>query len=392
MPLPHLDLLIYAHDGRGLGHVSRSVAIGMACRRLFPDLKILLVSGSRQIADLIGPAPLDWIKLPAYETQVTQGISKGRPGAANIPDAELGAFRTEMLRQLVDLYRPRCVLSDHLPQGKHKELRGALQVSRDLGTKWVLGIRGIVGHVPGLWSDLALDLFRDYYQAVLWYGDVAVLGHEQLQSIQARFGIRPMETGYVSRLSESRYWQAWNPPYGAADPAVTVSIPWISSDTLSFLPNLAQAVKQIGSGFGNWHIYIGFGEDQDQQQLVRDLFQDLPFCHIRPIGEEYFRSLLCSKAALIYGGYNSLTDVLFAAVPSVVILRGMQDHEQELHLQRLNDAGFGFISLTEKKSTVQDLAADLEKQLSARPVANFSVNLYGAENAAAGIVQIMTSG
>ena len=64
---PRLDLLIYAHDGRGLGHASRGVAVGAAVRRLFPELKVLLLSGCRQTGALIGPIPLDWIKLPAYE-------------------------------------------------------------------------------------------------------------------------------------------------------------------------------------------------------------------------------------------------------------------------------------------------------------------------------------
>jgi len=43
-----LDILLYGHDGRGLGHVSRSVAIGLALRRLYPHLKICVITGCRQ--------------------------------------------------------------------------------------------------------------------------------------------------------------------------------------------------------------------------------------------------------------------------------------------------------------------------------------------------------
>ena len=71
-----LDVLIYSHDGRGFGHVSRGVTIGMALRRLFPGLKVLFVSGFKQTATLVGSCPLEWIKLPSYETQIIAGNQK----------------------------------------------------------------------------------------------------------------------------------------------------------------------------------------------------------------------------------------------------------------------------------------------------------------------------
>jgi predicted glycosyltransferase len=57
--MARLDVLIYAHDGRGLGHASRSIGVGMALRRLYPDLKVLFVSGCSLSQELIGAAPLD---------------------------------------------------------------------------------------------------------------------------------------------------------------------------------------------------------------------------------------------------------------------------------------------------------------------------------------------
>ena len=111
-----LDILIYAHDGRGLGHASRSIGIGMALRRLFPNLKVLFVSGCRQSQELIGAAPLDWLKLPSYETIVENGKSRGIIGKSMFSDNQIGEFRAKELEHLVALYRPRLVLVDHTPQ------------------------------------------------------------------------------------------------------------------------------------------------------------------------------------------------------------------------------------------------------------------------------------
>ena len=55
-----------------------------------------------------------------------------------------------------------------------------------------------------------------------------------------------------------------------------------------------------------------------------------------PAGEQYQHALLKAKTAVIYGGYNSLTDVFYANIPTVVLMRGMQDEEQQAHLTRIS--------------------------------------------------------
>ncbi|MFW2368793.1 MAG: hypothetical protein ACN4GW_20440, partial [Desulforhopalus sp.] len=113
-----LDVLIYGHDGRGLGHVSRSIAIGMAMRRLYPERKVLFVSGSSFSQELIGAAPLDWLKLPSYATRVVGGRVRGVTGPSMFEDHRLGELRGQELAHLIELYRPKLVLVDHTPQGK----------------------------------------------------------------------------------------------------------------------------------------------------------------------------------------------------------------------------------------------------------------------------------
>ena len=141
-----LDILIYAHDGRGLGHVSRSLGIGMALRRLYPELKILFISGSAFTGELLGKAPLDWLKLPSYKTEVIGGKSCGIRGDSMFSDTELGGLRGNVLAQTVSLYKPRLVLVDHTPQGKHRELLPTLE-SAPMDCRWVMGVRGIMGAV-----------------------------------------------------------------------------------------------------------------------------------------------------------------------------------------------------------------------------------------------------
>ncbi len=377
---PPLDLLLYAHDGRGLGHVSRSVAVGLAVRRLHPGLRTLLVSGARGCAELIGPAPLDWVKLPAYATQVVDGRSRGIDGPSGFADAALGALRAELIERLIATLRPRLVLADHAPQGKHRELLGALE--RNQG-EWLLGVRAVLGDVPQLRSAIARSAFSAHYAGALWYGDGAVLGAEEPGRLQELLGLRPSEVGYVSRLAELEAggWLSRGAPL-----AGTVAVPWAGDGVERLAVAMAGALRSLGPGLGPWRVFVD-GGDGGALDTVREAFAALDHCRVEPAGAGYAEALLASRVAVVFGGYNSLTDVLHAGIPALVLLRGMADREQERHVERLvAGGGAPFAALAEEEASPGALAAALESLLGRQPAAA-TVRLDGAERAAHAIAR-----
>ena len=381
-----LDILIYAHDGRGLGHISRSIGIGMALRRLYPDLKVFFISGSSFSTELIGPAPLDWLKLPAYATKIINGKSRGITGPSNFSDRELGTLRAEAIKQVVELYRPRVVLCDHSPRGKHRELLPAQQIAKD--TQWILGVRGVVGAVPQVFSEDARATFKRYFHKILWYGDETVLGHAGLDELSRCFGCLPVSCGYVSRLAELVHWRKNDTPETKKYKG-TISIPWQGEGTSAVVGNLAAALKNIGPDHGQWRLFLGMNGDQPGQDLDQ-LFADLPHVQVEAPGSRYAEALAQSKTALIYGGYNSITDVLCLNIPAVVLLRAMQDEEQQLHLQLLaRHTGNQFRILPEHEATAHALEQLLRAQAAQRLPAP-SIQLNGAETAAHALVQTIS--
>jgi predicted glycosyltransferase len=378
---PRLDLLIYAHDGRGLGHASRSIAVGMACRRLFKDLKVLFVSGTTMAAQLIGPAPLDWLKLPAYATKVVQGKSIGHIGLSNYNDQDLGKLRTKALIQIIDLYRPRCVLVDHMPQGKHKELLPALTIAEKFKTKWILGVRGIVGDVDGVWSDLARTTFIQNYCRLFWYGDSTILGSQTLKQLQNHFSITPIETGYVSRMAEFQYWQS-EFDSSCDQLAGVISIPWIGEKTNIILPHLLDALIQLGDKYGWWQIFLPKNSAFSQNKVAKEL-QALKYCRLNEPGQNYMNALLNCKVGVIYGGYNSLMDVLFSRTPSLVLLRAMQDLEQQRHVKALIESQTIHLILREENQVNAGyLAEDFKSLLATSHHPQKIANLSGAKTTA----------
>ena len=370
-----LDFLIYAHDGRGLGHASRSIAIGIALRRLFPKCKTLFLSGCKETRALVGPAPLDWMKLPSYVTTLIDGRAQGRDGDTMLHKSVLTILRAETLASVVKIFQPRYVLVDHAPPGKRGELRPALVQSEGSGTRWVLGLRGIIGNDSNVISEDSIRVFKRYYHALFWYGDSAVLGTDSLEAVARHFDVRPVETGYVSRLKEIKDLL----PIDKDSLAGTVAIPWGDEKTWAFLENIYSTLRNVGDRYGPWHIYVA----RDRRDSIQERFRDLPFCSVREVSEKYVTSLLNSKVSMLYAGYNSISDVLAAQVPSVMLLRDVGDMEQERHLKRLMfHAKDAIQTLEESKTDAETLRAALEKQLHASPLKNQGINIRGAEIAA----------
>ena len=374
-----LDILIYAHDGRGLGHVSRSLGIGMALRRLYPELKILFISGCGFTAELLGRAPLDWLKLPAYKTGVVDGKSIGVPGDSMFSDKELGTLRCRDLSHVVTGYKPRLVLVDHTPQGKHRELLRALDVAPD-DCQWVLGVRGVVGAVKQAKADVTRDIFEKYYCDLLWYGDAGILGRQHCCLLEKQYGVVPFECGYVSRLGE--YLKYNSREHETYEWAGVVSVPWLGEKSLHILQCLAGALQNISAGYGRWCLFVDAGDDAMKTTVGR-LFTGLENCSLKQPGKSYGEVLTKARSAVIYGGYNSLVDVLFAEVPTVVILREMQDQEQQTHVHCLEEKlGGALMSLSEDEVTVEKLHALLSQNLNKMSSLKYRVKVNGAINAA----------
>ncbi|MBW2328381.1 MAG: hypothetical protein JRF04_01985 [Deltaproteobacteria bacterium] len=384
MTLQRLNILLYAHDGRGLGHISRTVAIGMALRRLSPDLRVLIVTGCASTKELIHRSSLDWLKLPSYRTQVINGKSQGIDGNSGFTDKELGLLRAETLQQIVLLYRPKVILVDHTPQGKHRELLSALDASSGSDTQWVLGVRGVVGAVPQAGSTLSQQLFSDYYSKLLWYGDRRVLSMEQLGQLERQYNIQPIECGYVSRLQELSCLQ--DRKNSKETLAGTIAIPWLGEHSHYVLTCITGALKIIGPAHGNWRIFADLNPGEHGK--IMSSLQQLPYCHLQPTGPGYIEALLHSKTAMIYGGYNSLTDVLAAGLPAVVLLRAMQDSEQQIHLHLLHKyTSDQLLSIDEAQLTEKNIEMGLRTQLKKYPLTT-KINLQGAENAARQLVML----
>ena len=101
-------------------------------------------------------------------------------------------------------------------------------------------------------------------------------------------------------------------------------------------------------------------------------------------------ALLRSRSALVFGGYNSLMDVLGAGLPALVILRQLDDGEQQQHLEKLKaHVGSRLQIVSETAVGADELARHLLANMNRGIAGNSRINLQGAENTAKKIVEML---
>ncbi|MET0395544.1 MAG: hypothetical protein ABW277_01825 [Longimicrobiaceae bacterium] len=120
-------VLLYCHDGMGLGHLRRISRLAGALKERFSTL---VLSGLREAAWIV-PSGCGLVKLPDWD-----GISRQRSERAGVTPwidlsgEEANAFRAGAIREMAALYGPDAIVVDYLPFGQRRELEGLL-ASRD---------------------------------------------------------------------------------------------------------------------------------------------------------------------------------------------------------------------------------------------------------------------
>src|ERR1041385_6218347 len=125
-----MRFLFYSHDGLGLGHTRRHLAVAAALGELRPDVSILLATGADYVARLGLPSHVEVLKLPSLRKAGNNHYSSRR---LRIAGAEIRALRSDLLLATVKGFRPDLVLVDKHPFGASGEFKSGLKALRQIG-------------------------------------------------------------------------------------------------------------------------------------------------------------------------------------------------------------------------------------------------------------------
>jgi predicted glycosyltransferase len=192
--------LLYSHDGVGLGHTCRNLAIARAITVEDPSATVLLATGSDDALQLGLSDRVEVLKLPSLRKVANECYASRR---LLVSPADIHRIRSGLLAGSVAGFQPDVMLVDKHPLGAGGELREALAIHRHQGGAAVLGLRDILDDpatVRAEWGEHQLGrCIADNYDRLLIYGQRGVFDPVSEYGLPVELEARSLFCGYVAR-------------------------------------------------------------------------------------------------------------------------------------------------------------------------------------------------
>ncbi len=323
-----MRFLLYSHDGLGLGHVRRNLAIAAALVDAAPDACVLLATGADEVNSLGVSPQVEVLKLPGLRKVANERYAARR---LQILSADIWRLRTDLLTTTARSYCPDVILADKHPLGAGGELVGALETLKRSGGRAVLGLRDILDDpatVRREWDAHGLRArIEAYYARVIVYGQRAVLDPVQEYQFSAALAERTHFCGYVLNPH--------NPTAPSSDyplaltgsqrtRPVVLATAGGGEDGFSMLSNFIRAA--VGAPWDGVVVAgprASAGERAALEKLATDA--GVAFNAFVPGVARWFDLV---DAVVCMGGYNTLAEVLSRGCTTVCVPRTVPRTEQ----------------------------------------------------------------
>ncbi len=331
--------LLYSHDGVGLGHTRRNLALAGAVTRLDPSTAVLLATGSQSVGRLGLPSGVDFLQLPSLRKE-----SNGRYLARHlsIEADELFRLRSAILDATVRSFRPNVVLIDKHPLGANGELVTAIRSVKQLGGRLVLGLRDILDEPEAVrqeWFDAAIPEFIDRsYDQILIYGSRTVFDPVKEYGLSPNLEDRTLFCGYVLHGEGCDSRASDVPPRCMEQPRsrpVVLATVGGGEDGFPLLDAFMDAAESAA-----WQGVVVTGPlaaPEDRRKLM-DMAGRVRMPVYTMVGglAEWFSKV---DAVVCMGGYNTLVEVLSSRTPAVCVPRVVPRQEQVIRAEGFSRLG-----------------------------------------------------
>ncbi len=330
--------LFYSHDGLGLGHTRRNLAIASAVAQIDPEAAVLVATGVEEFARLGLPRNVDVLKLPSLRK-----LENGRYAARRmtIAQPDILSLRSALLKATVESFRPDVLLADKHPFGAGGELKAALDALRAIGARKVLGLRDILDStrvVAKEWSDDHQLRVSQVYDRILVYGSKAVFDPMTEYRFPEALAERTRYCGYVvNRVRKT--WRAGDvypgPEREGRVRPVVLATPGGGEDGFVLLETFIRALA--GSELEGI-IVTGPDTTPEHRTELHRLSAEagIVFRTFVPYLATWFSKV---DALVSMGGYNTLAEALATATPIVCVPRTEPRVEQLLRAEAFGRLG-----------------------------------------------------
>jgi predicted glycosyltransferase len=277
------------------------------------------------------------VKLPAA-TKDPAGAYVSRELDLDLP--RLVSLRSSILRECAAAFDPDLVLVDHAPAGLGGELIPLLEALRGRRTKVVLGMRDIIDEprrVLEAWDRQGIvDLIRRHYHAVLLYGDTRIFDPVRQYRLPPDLAARLFITGYVVRADGRQERGILLNGLKANGQRLVVVTAGGGGDGNRLLKTYLRGLREIGPDAGVASFLVtGPLMSRRKREHIRDMAAELPRTAITDFLEDLPWLYRQADLAVSMGGYNTVTEILDAGVPALIVPRVAPRLEQRIRAEAL---------------------------------------------------------
>lgn len=326
----NMRILLYSHDGLGLGHTRRHLAVAAALSELDPEASILVASGADEVNRLGLPARVEVLKLPSLRKVGNEQYASRR---LRIPVAEIRRLRSALLQAAVSTFRPTVVLVDKHPFGAGGEFHAALDTVRGYGGACVLGLRDILDEPATVlreWAGHDLqERIAEYYDRVLIYGERGIFDPVREYEFPEAIARRTSFCGYVVNREGTERPPRPIPPGGHPPQrahSVVLATAGGGEDGYLMLQSFIRAA--VGADWQGIVIPGPMTPEAELESLRRSAFEaEVGFQAFIPNLSALFWTI---NALVCMGGYNTLVEAVSKGMPTVCVPRTTPRAEQLL--------------------------------------------------------------
>jgi predicted glycosyltransferase len=337
--------LFYSHDGFGLGHARRNLAIAGALTELDPRATVLVATSAEEVEKLGVPPGVDILRLPGLRKLGNDRYAARR---LRVSSREFAAVRAKLLAAAVESFHPAVLLADKHPLGPGGELGPALEAGRTVGARAALGLRDILDDPVAVASEWGargvLDQIARYYDRVLVYGQPDVLDPVREYAFPKPVAAMTHFCGYVFRPAKRMSWMEDGLEElhrGPRTRPLVLATAGGGEDGFALLTMFIAAVAERP-----WEAMIVSGPQCDPRRAERLRWlaaeAGVSFHRFVPGLSAAFGSL---DALVCMGGYNTLIEAAASGVPTVCVPRVRPRREQLLRAREF--ARFGLVRVIE---------------------------------------------
>jgi predicted glycosyltransferase len=322
-------VLLYTHDGRGLGHLARLSRVAAV---LQPDYSCLIVSGHKEVSWLT-PGGCEFLRLPNFDSFLPgKAAYWGRTPFVDMDARAAREFRSQLLVTTVREFAPDVLIVDHRTGGSRGELTAALGESS--ARKYLL-LRGVLNTeawtATEVFTDAQLSLLKTRFSRILVACDPRICRVEDEHRRAASLRSMLYYVGYVApAVSIEAQEEARRRRNIAHD------TPWVVCSAGGGMES--ESLMDMCSRFGEKYpdivldIVRGPRAKAGSTDTIRDngALRIWRECHELPLLHAAADVVICR------GGYNSLMEA--AAGGGQIICAPLNlggDQEQLIHAQRL---------------------------------------------------------